>query len=221
MAEKSNNIISAVEARVGLVEKSQEKVEDKLSGLEIRVGKLETYWSVTLALAAILGVGGGWVGLRLSDLQAQSGALLETVDKKKVQAVSLIDEAKSRTIAEVGAAVKTQADKYVVDSFSSHFKSGLALVGGLDGNDGHWLDATIKFVDKNGGPFVFMKVPRVLVSPDNGQTDAAHYYAWAVTVLKVSTTDFTVRVRSVDEAHEHNPGWYRSVGVQWVAFSED
>lgn len=53
-------------------EKSASNPIEKISALDVRVAKLETYWYVTVALAAILGVGGGWIGVRLSELEAKS-----------------------------------------------------------------------------------------------------------------------------------------------------
>jgi hypothetical protein len=51
--------------------------------LEARVKKLETYWYVTLAVAGILGIGGGWITKHLSQLESESRALLSTVQKAK------------------------------------------------------------------------------------------------------------------------------------------
>src|SRR5713101_7919386 len=123
--------------------------------LEARVKKLETYWYVTLAVAGILGIGGGWITTRLSQLESESRALLSTVQRAKEVAISDIDGARDKAVAETAIHAKSEASKQVKTFLSRQLVSGVTAVGGLNGNQNQHLDVTIPFRDGVGKDILF------------------------------------------------------------------
>jgi hypothetical protein len=97
--------------------------------------------------------------------------------------------------------------------------AGAANLGGLNGHNGEHLDQTIAFVDGKGSKVEFKKVPRVVVVAD--KLAAQDGVGFSVMLLAVTTKEFTVRVRSAYPSVEGNPGWNGTMGVQWMAYSED
>ena len=89
-----------------------EALKKASEALTERVRKLENYWYVTLALAAILGIGGAFLGNSLSDAKSQISQLnVEVADASrgltgaKELAVREISSARTEAIASVGGSV--------------------------------------------------------------------------------------------------------------------
>lgn len=194
--------------------------EKKISDLEHRIRKLETYWYVTLAVAAVLGIGGGWIQSRLGELESNSRVLLQSVDRAKASALSEIEEGRDKAIAETAARAEVLAVTRVEELVKQQIVAGETRVGGYNGNHGPgWLDANIAFTDSAGKTIEFENPPHVVAVAARGTTVRQH--AWAVTVLGVTKQGFRVRVKSVDLSAERNPGWNQSVAVRWLAYAAD
>jgi hypothetical protein len=196
----------------------ESKSDANQSALEVRVRKLETYWYVTLTLAAILGIGGSWLQTRLSQLESESRQLLLSVQQAKQAAVSDIEASRNNALSATAALANTEASKQVTAFLGHRLIGGVTAVGALNGHNEH-LDYTIPFKDKSGKDIQFDSVPRVMAIVD--RQSAEDDVAWSVNLLGVTKNGFSIRVRSTDQHREHNPGWNGALGVQWIAYAEN
>lgn len=183
--------------------------------LQSRVRRIETYWYVTLVVAAILGIDGAWIHTRLIALHTQSQSLLKEVDDAKATALSAIQIGGATAEKKLAQEAKAQVTEDAHTVLAARFLAGNTFLGSHNGHHGPWKDFTVQFKSRNGAQFDFAHVPNVVVVPDNEDKDA--HYAWAATVMWVSRTAFGVRIKSVDTSHEGNAGWY-GAAVQWIAY---
>jgi hypothetical protein len=189
---------------------------DDLKELNKRVAKLETTRTVAVTVAAVLGVGFGYINHELTQIQNQAEAAKAFYDKNDATLVAETAhgvEALQQERQAQSQAFKAQAREFL----ASNLLTGQTSVGAINGHHAEYLDAKIAFTDEHGKPRSFNSVPRVVATADRGA--AQDDVSWAVTILAVQKDGFVVRVRSVDQHHEGNPGWNGSVGVQWVAIA--
>ena len=82
-----------------------EVLATRCQALEERVRKLENYGSITIGLAIILGLGGSWIGTRLSNTQAR----LDQIQSDSAKLVSSLQEAKANAIENINKTGKETA----------------------------------------------------------------------------------------------------------------
>lgn len=92
---------------------------DQIAGYEARLRKLENYWIITLTIAAVLGLGGSFIGYALFDSGKQIARLQGDVENSK----KALETAKVDTIKELDAKEKTaltNLDKAVQDALAEY-----------------------------------------------------------------------------------------------------
>jgi hypothetical protein len=94
-------------------------LDSEIAKLKERITELETRWKITVALAAIFSIGGGWIGTQLLHFVSESKTLADTVDAKKAEALNAIQSAKSDAIESERQSLKGIAEHLLRTSLGS------------------------------------------------------------------------------------------------------
>lgn len=84
-----------------------------------RISKIESYWHVTIVVAAILGVGGAWLGKSLQDALQNMKSLQTEISQMKMSALSDITSAKDAAILEQKDLLKTAIQDFKLTEFTA------------------------------------------------------------------------------------------------------
>ena len=106
-----------------------QKLIKKVDDLDNRLRKVEQHWHVTLAIAAILAVGGGFIGTTLYETTKQVAALktdtadlTKTVPKLRDEALGQLDKAKLDAVATLKKSASMAVDSFRSTAFEHWLK---------------------------------------------------------------------------------------------------